>query len=410
MVASREVDLIFLQSVVDQTDPGEKIINYETNFGTKRGDNYTSMVYRVLLHGENGWKKSMVYKLLPKSVQARENFKSEMLFDNEIKFYKVAYTALQEYQATKNIKNPFDSVPKCYFAEKDIVILEDMQCKGFVMMDRQKGLDFNHCQAILRILGKFHGLSLSMKANEPEKFKNCVSGVVNEVYYKKDYELWYGGYYKHAVESAKKILEAELSESEKSKYMIAFKRFVNHKSFFGQMAELVLPRGSLDVLCHGDCWTNNFLFQYTPDGNISDISMIDFQIVRYGSPALDLTSLLYCCTTVDLRRKHLTELLQVYIDSLTSILKQTDCLNSYPNIHQNLYAEIRQYSGFGLGVAMDMIPIMTCDSDQAPDMYKEDTSCAGPSVEASYVNTSNDVYRQMIVELVKELVDNGSLN
>lgn len=26
---------------------------------------------------------------------------------------------------------------------------------------------------------------------------------------------------------------------------------------------------------------------------------------------------------------------------------------------------------FGLGLALDMIPISTCDSDQAPDVYQE---------------------------------------
>lgn len=45
---------------------------------------------------------------------------------------------------------PFNSVPKCYLAQSDIVVLEDMKRRGFVMLDRMKGLDFNHCKAILR--------------------------------------------------------------------------------------------------------------------------------------------------------------------------------------------------------------------------------------------------------------------
>lgn len=31
-----------------------------------------------------------------------------------------------------------------------MVVLEDMRCKGFTMLDRKKGLDFDHCKAILR--------------------------------------------------------------------------------------------------------------------------------------------------------------------------------------------------------------------------------------------------------------------
>jgi len=67
-------------------------------------------------------------------------------------------------------------------------------------------------------------------------------------------------------------LESVLTEEEKLKYLDKFRKFVNHESFFGYMVELVSPKNSLSVLCHGDCWTNNFLFQYAPDGSISEVS------------------------------------------------------------------------------------------------------------------------------------------
>lgn len=66
-------------------------------------------------------------------------------------------------------------------------------------------------------------------------------------------------------------LESELTEEEKRKYLDKFRRFVDHESFFGYMVGLVTPRESLAVLCHGDCWTNNFLFQYAQDGGISQV-------------------------------------------------------------------------------------------------------------------------------------------
>lgn len=57
---------------------------------------------------------------------------------------------------------PFNSVPKCYLAQSDIVVLEDMQCKGFVMLDRIKGLDFDHCRAILRLLYTYNYITYSV--------------------------------------------------------------------------------------------------------------------------------------------------------------------------------------------------------------------------------------------------------
>jgi len=45
-----------------------------------------------------------------------------------------------------------------------------------------------------------------MKANEPERFKECVSDAINEVYYRSENELWYKGYYRRAAENAEKMV------------------------------------------------------------------------------------------------------------------------------------------------------------------------------------------------------------
>jgi hypothetical protein len=81
------------------------------------------------------------------------------------------------------------------------------------------------------------------------------------------------------------------------------------------------------------------------------------------------------------------------------------------HIIYRLYEEVREYNVFGLGVALDMIPIITCDSELAPDMYTEDTINIDdePSKEPYPVMTTSNLCRQMIADLVKELVDNGCL-
>jgi len=60
---------------------------FQVNVGTGRGDNYTSMLYRVLVRGttahQDSWEKSFVCKILPANQARREAFKSESLFKNE---------------------------------------------------------------------------------------------------------------------------------------------------------------------------------------------------------------------------------------------------------------------------------------------------------------------------------------
>lgn len=79
--------------------------------------------------------------------------------------------------------------------------------------------------------------------------------------------------------------------------------------------------------------------------------------------------------------------------------------------YYRLDEEVREYNVFGLGVAIDMIPIITCDSEQAPDMYTEDTINPDnePNKEPYPFMTTSSLCCQMIADLVKELVDNGCL-
>lgn len=94
----------FFQNLITTSDPGVVITTIEVNdlfnfthnyylkikvsTGAGRGDNYTSMLYRVRAEGvsatSNVWRKSFICKILPISRERREAFKSESLFRNEV--------------------------------------------------------------------------------------------------------------------------------------------------------------------------------------------------------------------------------------------------------------------------------------------------------------------------------------
>lgn len=83
-------------------------------------------------------------------------------------------------------------------------------------------------------------------------------------------------------------------------------------------------------------------------------------------------------------------------------------LNCY--FYLRIKQEIHICGKFGLGLAVDMIPISTCDSDQAPDLYVDvadenstPTECEKP------VWTKNEICRRRMTDLVQELVDKGDL-
>lgn len=130
----------------------------------------------------------------------------------------------------------------------------------------------NHFYHIFRALAKFHALSLAMKTIEPDSFSSEVATAVTECLFRPDNQDWYHDYYKSATNNAVAFVrECLLTSEERKRYLEKFETFVD-ESFFRKMMTLVEPREPVSVLCHGDCWTNNIMFEYTESGVIARVS------------------------------------------------------------------------------------------------------------------------------------------
>lgn len=149
--------------------------------------------------------------------------------------------------------------------------------------------------------------------------------------------------------------------------------------------------------------------------------MVDFQLCRYASPGLDLANLIYCCTTRQLRDCKLNAFLSEYITGLNNFLSEIldeDFLLNSKLLQQNILRpliekEFQKCGLFGLGLALDMIPISTCESDQAPDLYNHDRVHEEDGklekIGVCPVWTSNESCKIKMVNLVCELVDSDIL-
>jgi len=93
---------------------------------------------------------------------------------------------------------------------------------------------------------------------------------IQETLFRSDNEDWYRQYYRVAVNNAIKMVSEALPShmNHKREEIIAkLQAFLNEEVFFRTMSELVSAQGPLSVFCHGDCWTNNILFQDQPNSD-----------------------------------------------------------------------------------------------------------------------------------------------
>ncbi|XP_068155397.1 uncharacterized protein [Drosophila tropicalis] len=361
--------------------PDIQIEAFELAQGSDRGDNYTAALYRIHLRGvqmeQHKWEKNVICKVMPESVVQREAYKSDKLFRNEVQFYTAIMPELIKFQDSKLSSSSslglFQAIPQCYTARHDLLIMEDLRERGFQMSDRHKGLSMEETQSVLMQVSQFHALSLAYKFEHPLEFTK-LSSLISEGIFCTANTSWYRNYYERLTKNAIKMVSDVLPSD--SKYVMKFRNFAEEGNFFSQMVKLASAQSKLSAICHGDCWVNNFLYRYDQEDpqHVLEVALVDFQLIRHSSIALDVANLLYCCTTKEMRDLQLQSLLKIYTEELFKWLELLcsnlpDYCNTLEKFQDLFAAELKTYGRFALGLALDIIPISTCSSEDAPDMY-----------------------------------------
>ncbi|GAB0088175.1 uncharacterized protein DMENIID0001_025620 [Sergentomyia squamirostris] len=379
MALNEIVSVVFTEEKLNEIlnqEGGYQFKNYEFIGGfSAKGESYLSEVYRVRVEGEkpgSGSKKSLnlVVKALPKNIGRRKTYRSTDFFRNEISFYESIIPAFEEFQAKKKAKNPFNEYARCFASfcdgKNDYVALDDLSKYGFGSADRHDGLDYIHCRMALECLGRFHGVSLAFRDQEPEKFAELAEKV-EETYYAPRHKSWYNNFQKTQILVSRDAVGKEYPGSVIEEKMLKF----TEGDLYDLLADITHAKSPLSVIGHGDCWAPNFLVKYdTTSGSRipQEIKIIDFQLTRYASLAVDISFFIYSCTTQSLREKHFDELLQAYHASCCKLLAD---LGSNPAIifpYSALEEEMKKYARFGVGMGMESIPFSIMPESDAFDL------------------------------------------
>lgn len=59
-----------------------------------------------------------------------------------------------------------------------MIVFEDLRPLGYVMADRQSGLDEAHCKLVLNKLAKFHAASVALYEKDPKSMEKYTFGLV----------------------------------------------------------------------------------------------------------------------------------------------------------------------------------------------------------------------------------------
>lgn len=273
-----------LRSFYDDEDLKVRCLKIQQCGG--KGDSYASVMFRVGTYFSEGKNlksikfRSYIVKTLPVADIAMEKLGANNynVQDKEMDMYK---KVLPEFKTLlKSINEDADIFPTCLAVDKDldVIVLEDLAEKNFVMADRTKGLDQDHILMALRKMARMHAASAVVYSKDPESISSFDTG-----FFTRKTDAFHVMF-----ETLCEGLIEEMASWEGFEYYA--KKLPNVRKSLVKTARRAFDcdEGDFHVLTHGDLWTNNLMYRYNESGNPIDSVLLDFQFTCYGSPALDL--------------------------------------------------------------------------------------------------------------------------
>lgn len=374
--------------------------------GSKHGDGFQGTIIRVHIQGKRSLddaiifdRTSVICKMTPLSELKRMQFNTTESFGKEVFTYTKLFPAMVNFQKAHGLdkETGFFAFPQCYGTYSNaetgdfVIIMEDIKANGYTMVDKVVDTDYAQAEAVIRQMGRFHGVSLALKNQQPEvfeEFKRLQSNALENMA-KEESIPFYSMFYGLAVDTL------DPSDVDLIAKMTDLK-----VTYLARMRDCMQPDRfePFGVVNHGDIWSNNLMYRYKDGGELQDVCILDWQTVQYGSPACDLSLYLFCAVQKSIRDLHYDDLVATYYDSLSETVR---CLGSDTEkllSHVNLLDQLKRFSKYGLIMSATVTTAMCMDPNDIPDFETIDISNFDPTA----VFANNLLYKKRMRALIND--------
>ncbi|XP_023726683.1 uncharacterized protein LOC111874986 [Cryptotermes secundus] len=384
----------FLETVLRKGDntPTLKVTSYDVKPAVGKGDNYTSDLYRVKIHTADG----KVFNLIVKKELAAEGELGKVLqkssaFLRETHMYRSAAVRLANILQEMSPGECSQFAARYLYSCPGTIVMQDLRAEGFKMAERRQGLDFSHCLLVMRMLARFHAASVVLHDRDLETMSLYDKNFFSDPEMKEGLQKFVSGTFRTVVKAVQ-----------------TWPGFADrYAGKLDALADSMLDRiiqvsqrddTALNVLIHGDLWVNNILFRYS-DGPV-DVRFVDFQLLHFTSPAIDLQYFFSTSPCEDVRENHLDSLMKEYHNTLC------ECLNAmgYSHKHitlEDLWKEYNNKALYGLFGACCVLPIVLADKGFDIDAILK----SGIGEEIEVVN--GDTYKKALQRMLPKFEEDG---
>uniref|UniRef100_A0A1B6ENY9 CHK kinase-like domain-containing protein n=1 Tax=Cuerna arida TaxID=1464854 RepID=A0A1B6ENY9_9HEMI len=329
--------------------PGLRVHEVRAAPCTKPGDNFMSVVNAVevlgSLPGGTPYQKSVFVKWPVGGAQRSQTYHVDEAFNNESVVY---LRVLPLYDVTS-------PCPQCYYAGRDVIVLEDLLKQGYKMGERSIGFDFPTAECSLKALAKFHAGSYHANLTKKIDFLAATD------------QLKPIGFFissnRDMVETSLRRAITMVAEDEDLKDVLPVLR-----SFQGRVSEMLRDlrkAADMTVMGHGDFWFNNLM---VCNGSEISVKIVDLQACSIMSPAVDVYSFLYTSVASSVMESdQFEQLLQIYSEAFLDNLKRLKIPTGHIPSSSDILHELKSRELYGLFIGTFYLPALELSPD-VPDL------------------------------------------
>lgn len=377
----------FLPILEQDMEQFDKIVNFTPIAATSPGENYTSIMIRVivdiLLKDGSEEKVSYILKTMLEADSGADVVDSMGLFPKERMMYEVHIP--QFVKLYKEAGLDVELAPKCLHVASNndciTLVFEDLRRQKFQNVDRLKGFDLPHMRRVLQKLAELHAASaVAREINGPFDPLYCMS-----MYSEASRPLFESLGEMRQVQFLKAMRTWDLDDIEK--YISAIGSPTDF--FNGALKVNQVDENEFNVLNHGDCWANNIMFNYKENGEIDRTLFVDLQIGKWGTPAQDLWYLITTSASLDIKVKEFDHFIYIYHERLAECLKSLNYSKPIPTL-RDLHILMLKYGFWGLLTSMGVLVAILLPTDKDANMKM--MMAPGPEADALRYKTFVNPY------------------
>lgn len=335
-----------MSKIIENLGPDVDKVQYEISVTPTSAIMSITYFMRVKFTNKTNGRNEEIAMVLKKPMQtevARKYFQIEDQLHNEILFYRM-YAKPNE-----NFPKPYCLLEKPL--EDSVIALENVTDRGYYPCSYKYDAPLEYTFAAVREMARFHGKGYVMKEMERDKFFDIVKNLQESRY-------------KNENTHSKIMINTNATRS------VEYLRRHGYDTVFCDKMEVLLsnaydeilmkivkPVESLSTICHGDFTMTNALFKTEANGQYRAM-LIDFALMRYGTPAIDLSTYFCICCPKQTRKDVFLNIMRVYHETLKEYLLENNIKDIEKYSYDALLNDYKRNGLLGFCIASFFLPVL----------------------------------------------------